>query len=55
MDLVEHFNQFDWIVVGVVCISAGYGTNARVRQRGDIVFGLGWRLLSCQYSGAPGL
>jgi membrane protein required for colicin V production len=25
MDLVEHFNQFDWIVVGVVCISAGYG------------------------------
>ena len=25
MDLVEHFNQFDWIVVGVTCISAGYG------------------------------
>ena len=25
MDLVEHFNQFDWIVVGVACISAGYG------------------------------
>ena len=25
MDLVEHFNQFDWIVIGVICISAGYG------------------------------
>lgn len=25
MDLVEHFNQFDWIIVGVVFISAAYG------------------------------
>lgn len=25
MDLVERFNQFDWIVVGVVMISACYG------------------------------
>ena len=25
MDLVEHFNQFDWIVIGVICISAGHG------------------------------
>ena len=30
MDLVEHFNQFDWIVVGVVCISAGYGPKGRI-------------------------
>ena len=25
MDVVEHFNQFDWIVVGVICISSGHG------------------------------
>ncbi|MEC8158061.1 MAG: CvpA family protein [Pseudomonadota bacterium] len=25
MDLVEPFNQFDWIVIGVICISAGHG------------------------------
>ena len=25
IDLVEHFNQFDWIVIGVICISAGHG------------------------------
>jgi len=25
MDLVEHFNQFDWIIVGVVFISTAYG------------------------------
>ena len=40
MDLVEHFNQFDWTVVGVICISAGFGfTRGFTREATSF---LGW-------------
>jgi membrane protein required for colicin V production len=40
MDLVEHFNQFDWIVVGLVSISAGYGLMRGFAR--EVTSFLGW-------------